>query len=621
MNWILDQFLRWTSVRIRIIGSFVVIMLFAGSIAPIILSGFDSLVARLEQTSNVDSKIERLLLLASRRVAISQLNLSRYIQDYTPSPFEAMDDANQALRGLKDARALATDPELINTIELTIRSLESYRQQILDLQKANLAGDQSEATRLESQLYSLGNDISVRLELIVNENVKQVATANEDVLTEARQSVRVGYILIAVGFILALIVAALISVSITRPLLELRESAELFQQSGAASAIKVVGSDEFAVLARIFNNLTKQISELILSLETRVSERTVEVNKAVKYIEHRAKQFETITKVSQSISRSTSVQDILPYIANVISEQFNFYHVGIFLNDINSQYAILAATNSIGGKRMLERGHQLKVGAQGIVGYVTGTGKPRIALDVGQDVTYFNNPDLPETHSEMALPLRIAGKVAGALDIQSTESNAFTDEDVEVLTALADQVALAIQNARLFDQTQKTIAEAEAIQRQYLRDTWSRVSKDENFTGFRYTALGAAIIKSEEELGVPAEGKRGTEIKVPVVLRGETIGSLAIMVPQHERVSPDQMDLIKAVAERVALSAENARLFDETARRAERERIVSDISAKIGSSFRTESILETTAHELSHLLEEADIIIKLQPPKQDNPRS
>jgi GAF domain-containing protein/HAMP domain-containing protein len=616
MNWIFDQFLRRVSVRIRIISSFMLIMLFAGSIAPIILTGLGSLVARMEQTTNVDSKVERLLLLALRRVAISQLSLSQYIQGHA-TLFEVLDDANNAIQVLREAQEIANTTEQINSIEQTIRSLEIYRQQVIDLQKARVARNEKEVSRLEVELQNRGDKISDQLELIVNDNAKKVAAANEEVLNDTRQSINFGYSLIIIGFILALIVSILISISVTRPLDELREGAELFQQTSTELSINTAGSDEFSTLAQVFNNLTKQIGDLISSLETRVSQRTVELNKALKYIERRAKQFETIAKVSQSISGSSGLQELLPYIVNVISDQFSFYHVGIFLNDTSSQYAILAAANSSGGKRMLERGHQLRIGAQGIVGYVTSTGKARIALDVGQDVVYFNNPDLPETHSEMALPLRIAGKVAGALDIQSTESKAFSDEDVEVLSALADQVGLAIQNARLFDQTQKTLAEAEVIQRQYLRDTWSRLPKEENFAGFRYTALGATLIKEEDESPkIQTAGKHSAEIHAPIVLRGETIGTLSVMVPHQKHATPDQMDLVKAVAERVALSAENARLFDETTRRAERERIVSDISSKIGSSFRTENILETAAHEISNLLEEAEIIIKLEPPKK-----
>jgi len=255
---------------------------------------------------------------------------------------------------------------------------------------------------------------------------------------------------------------------------------------------------------------------------------------------------------------------------------------------------------------MLARGYQLKISEQEDgVGYVIQTGKPNITLDTGK------NPDLPLTRSEMTLPLKAGNKVIGAFDIQSTEANAFTDQDIEALSALADQVSLAIQNARLFDQTEKTLAEADAIQRQYLHETWGRLPKEEKLSGFRYSIAGTIPLDSETNI-ITSKDKR--EISVPIILRGETIGTLAVQVPKSDQVSADQLELIRAVAERVALSAENARLFEETTRRAERERIISDIASKIGTSVRTESILRTTATELSQLLNDAEIYINLQGP-------
>ncbi|MBK8821537.1 MAG: GAF domain-containing protein [Anaerolineales bacterium] len=213
----------------------------------------------------------------------------------------------------------------------------------------------------------------------------------------------------------------------------------------------------------------QQLQELTQNLEQRIQQRTTDLEEASALSEKRARQFEAITRISSTITSVQNLQELLPRISEVISRQFGFYHVGIFLTDASRQYAVLSAANSDGGRKMLKRSHQLKIGEQGIVGYVTGTGKPRVALDVGEDIVFFNNPDLPETHSEMALPLQIAGNIIGALDVQSIEPNAFSVEDVNILSVLADQVSLAIQNARLFDQSAKLLSESEAIQHQYLR--------------------------------------------------------------------------------------------------------------------------------------------------------
>jgi len=418
------------------------------------------------------------------------------------------------------------------------------------------------------------------------------------------------------GFVLAfaLIVAIALGIlsirQIVQPIEKLAVIAQNVASGDLTQQVPIIRKDEIGILASTFNSMTSQLRNLIGSLENRVSERTVELEKARALSERRAKQFEAITHVSSALTTAHNVQELLPRISEVISNLFGFYHVGIFLTDASNQYAVLSAANSPGGKIMLERGHQLKIGEQGIVGYVTGTGNPRIALDVGEDATYFNNPDLPETHSEMALPLKIAGSAVGALDVQSTEPNAFSNEDVEVLSALADQVSLAIQNTRLFDQTQRALSEAETIYRQSISDTWNRLPQEQKLAGYRYTASGTVPLDGAA-LSEQSDGKkdRKTELEnerqivsVPIILRGETIGTLSVQVSKQERVEAEQMDLIKAVAERVALSVENARLFEETAKRAERERRVSDITTKIRSANDPQQMINTAIDELRQVL-------------------
>jgi GAF domain-containing protein len=351
-------------------------------------------------------------------------------------------------------------------------------------------------------------------------------------------------------------------------------------------------------------NSNRKLKELTQTLENRIEVRTLELEKTSLISERRARQFETITRISRTINSAQNLQELLPRISEVVSEQFGFYHVGIFLIDASQKYAALVAANSPGGKKMLARNHQLKVGEQGIVGYVTGSGDPRIALDVGIDSTYFNNPDLPETHSEMALPLKTTEGIIGALDAQSTERNAFTNDDIEVLSTLADQISLAIQNARLFDQTQKALTESEAIYRQNLSATWSHLPKQLKLTGYRYGASGAVPL-TEDGLADQAENSKNAqrrEFSAPIILRGETIGTLSVQVPKTERLGSDQIDLIKAVADRVALSAENARLFEETATRAARERIVSDITNKIRETNDPQEMMQTAMSELQRVL-------------------
>jgi GAF domain-containing protein/HAMP domain-containing protein len=428
-----------------------------------------------------------------------------------------------------------------------------------------------------------------------------------DALALANSTINTLLIIMLVALGIAGILGILSVRQVVLPIEGLASTAKLITAGDFTQRAKIERRDEIGTLADTFNGMTSQLQDLIGSLELRVQDRTAELEKASAYSERRARQFEAVTRVSRAIASTRNLQELLPQITEVISEQFGFYHVGIFLNDANRQYAGLSAANSPGGKRMLARGHQLKIGEQGIVGYVTGTGKPRIALDVGEDAVFFNNPDLPNTRSEMALPMVIAGNIAGALDVQSTEPNAFTADDIDVLTILTDQVSLAIQNARLFEQTQRSLNEAETMYRQYLRDTWAQLPQEQNLTGFRYSVSGAIPLEGTAKQDQPASetksnGSHRQEVSVPVILRGEKIGLLSVQIPDQGRIRSDQMDLIKAVAERVALSVENARLFEETTKRAERERLVSDITTKIRGTNDPDEMIRTAIEELQQAL-------------------
>ena len=400
----------------------------------------------------------------------------------------------------------------------------------------------------------------------------------------------------------SIFVMTYLSGTITTPLRNLSTAAQNIAAGNLFARVNIETQDEFGALAKIFNTMSGQLQELVVSLESRVSERTAELEIEKHQSDARARQFEAVIKVASAISAAKNLEELLPQISQVISEQFGFYHVGIFLIDSAQQTAVLSAANSEGGKKMIQRNHHLKIGEQGIVGYVTKTGKPRIALDVGEDANYFDNPELPSTHSEMALPLNAENQVIGALDIQSTEAGAFTDQDFETLSALANQVSLAIQNARLFDQIQKALSESEFIERQYIRETWSRLPKEEKLSGYRSSITGAIPLDENETITTDENMKDKRKMSAPIILRGETIGTLSVLVPISEHENTDQMDLIKAVAERVALSAENARLFEETTRRAEREHLVSDITTKIRSTNDPQEMINTAMEELQRAL-------------------
>jgi GAF domain-containing protein len=194
---------------------------------------------------------------------------------------------------------------------------------------------------------------------------------------------------------------------------------------------------------------------------------------SVETSQKRAALLEASAEVSRAVAQIRDLDHLLPQVTRLISRHFGFYHTGVFLIDKPSHYAVLRAANSAGGQRMLARQHRLRVGSEGIVGYVTGTGKTRVVSDVGIDRIHFGNPDLPETRSEMAVPLRVGADLIGALDVQSTKEANFGEEDVTVLAVLADHIAIAIENARLIQESQRALAGAEEAYRRYLRREWT----------------------------------------------------------------------------------------------------------------------------------------------------
>jgi len=371
------------------------------------------------------------------------------------------------------------------------------------------------------------------------------------------------------------------------------------------------------------NQRERELQEERATLEERVSQRTADLEQANEYNQNRARQFEGIAAVSRMINQTQNLQDVLPQITQVISEQFGYYHVGVFLLDPQEEYAVLSAANSEGGQRMLDRNHKLRVGQVGIVGYVTGSGKPRIALDTGEDAIYFNNPDLPATRSEMALPLRQTdGKIIGALDIQSVQPEAFSRENIEILTALADQVAVSISNARQYEETQKNLIESEILYRRDLQAGWKKFTRAQKITGVQRARLTSKIYTEPLDLpgmedvfqtGSPylKQGKEA-QMTIPVKLRGETIGMLHVKMEQERKWSDDDIDILTAIVERAALAIESARLLAESRKAAEKERLVGEISARVSSFTNRDNILQAAVVEIGRALPGAEVILQLQ---------
>jgi len=262
------------------------------------------------------------------------------------------------------------------------------------------------------------------------------------------------------------------------------------------------------------------------------------------------------------------------------------------------------------------------------VGFAAQTGQPRIALDVGTDAVFFDNPDLPNTRSEVGLPLKSRSDTIGVLDVQSTQAGAFSTEDLQVLTALANQVAIALENARLLTETRAALRQVQEVHNEFTRTEWSQIVSRAGQRGFRYqtgrievlekslqspeinSAVQSGDIVAKQNEG--SSGKRAA-VAVPVKLRGEVIGILHVESNDPDKEwHEDEVSLVQAVAERAAFAMENTRLYQDARRRAAKERLISEATSRISSAFNMENILQTTAEELERVLGGSEVLIRFQ---------
>ena len=394
-------------------------------------------------------------------------------------------------------------------------------------------------------------------------------------LLGSRAAIGVAALAVLTGFALAYAESAgILDLPVDAPLIAAVKYAFLFMMSAVIIRSIIHNLQNTLNIAeensRQLASSNQELTRLRDDLALRIQERTASLEK-------RASELQAVSSMARNITAIKDLDSLLPNTTRLVSEQFGFYHTGIFLLDEAREFAVLKAANSPGGARMLARGHHLPMDSNSIVGYVASHEEPRIALDVGAEAVYFNNPDLPDTRSEMALPLLSGGQVIGVLDVQSQEKNAFAEEDISVLSTLADQIAVAIENARLHDESQQALAESRSTFERYIQQQWSSFAQQVRHTGFVYdgkqvTPLDKKLkreqIPSGTQIGNQAIATSST-VTLPIRLRGQTIGYLDVRSKRGDREwTRGEIILLEAAAERAGLALENARLVESAQRRA-----------------------------------------------------
>jgi len=400
-----------------------------------------------------------------------------------------------------------------------------------------------------------------------------------------------------------------------QPIQSLTRAAADIAEGNMSSYVNIkAGDDEIGILVNAFNRMTTQLRSSIVDLEQRVADRTSE-------LENQTLRLRAAAEIARDAASARDLGELLERSTQLVLSRFNFYHVGIFILDKNREYAVLTASPTEAGQKMIANNYRLRVGKVGIVEQVAASGKPRIILNTEFDEGHFNNTLLPDTRSEMALPLKVENMVIGVLDIQSGQPQAFNQEDIAIMQVMADQLATAIERTRLLEEVERNLHELERAHGQYTREGWQRFGRSGRMInqGYRFNNIRIEPITELSSAGnealatgtiVRSNGGNATNvIAIPIKLRGQTIG--VVNAKLKEGFGENTLTTIESAIERLASALESARLYEEASLRADREQSISQVSSAISSSTEYEDILRAVVTEIGTLLNDTEVAIQV----------
>ena len=393
---------------------------------------------------------------------------------------------------------------------------------------------------------------------------------------------------------IAFVVGLFFSSAVIKPVRQLQKATREIEQGRLDYQVDLETRDEFEQLAEAFNSMAARLRQTLEGLEQRISERTAELSTASENLSRRVNQLQASAQVSHTAVTLSDPEQLPSLVVDLIRERFDFYYVALFLIDADGRYAVLQASAGTASAHeasqvMKERGHRLQVGGASMVGWVCANQQARITMDVGQDAVRFANPLLPDTRSEMALPLRASGRVIGALDVQSVQPAAFDENDIVVLQGMADQIATALENARLFQQSQIALKELETANRTLALEGWQGFL--EQAQARRWAEFRRETVSEVEPPSEP--------LVVPLELRGQPLGRLTLQREGGRAWSDEEIEMIQAIALQTALSADNARLIEQTRQALGEARALYETSREISSAGEMSEVLSAVLDDLA----------------------
>jgi GAF domain-containing protein len=388
----------------------------------------------------------------------------------------------------------------------------------------------------------------------------------------------------------------------------------VFGLNGVLIFLLISGLESALKRSRMSLKALESANSSLSYTQSELQKRSDELTISNEQLENRTQKLHAIAMVTRTAASIQNFDLLLTSITGTISKELGYYHVGLFLLDEQKEFSILRSTNTEGGMRMLDRGYRVPVGQIHPVGSVAQTGEPRIVHLENEDFAALRNPELPETRSELVLSLKAGDQIIGVLDIQSVEGSAFVESDISTLSILADQVAITIQNSFLYEQSLSALRKAGIESVQAAEVAWKGYEKSIQTKGYFYDGIKSEPLKDLKEI------KKGSNsLLIPVELRGQMIGRFKLNLSDPARQwTDDELAMVRATAERVALALEGARLLDEAQKRATREAFLSDVATKLSASFQLDSILRDTVQELGQTLKNSTVTFQLVNPAEPN---
>jgi GAF domain-containing protein/HAMP domain-containing protein len=380
------------------------------------------------------------------------------------------------------------------------------------------------------------------------------------------------------------LISFFLSNSVSSPLREIVGLFSRIEKGDLSLRAAVNATDEIGELAVYLNRMLSRLEELQQNLEKRVDDRT--------------EQLRASNEVGRMASTILDPDVVITKVVNLITQSFDYYYAAIFLINSTGRWAELKDASGSTGAILKARRHRLQVGSKSLVGTAISTRDPQVALDVGTSAVRFNNPLLPNTRSEIAIPLMMGERVIGALDVQSVREADFKPDNIATLQNMANQVTIAIENARIFKEMDQAIEELRLVNREYVVSSWAEKLKANSL---EYSTRSPSA-------GEPADTEI-KEIEISLNLRDEKIGRIRLETSQEW--DQDDQAWVEALATQVTVSLENARLVEESQQSALRERLSASIIQKLWASNSVDSILQTTVRELGRALETSEATIEL----------